>query len=206
MKKRSIAAMLGIAAVALGGCAPEVKTAPASVELPPAEAKRFNVGDQWVYLVNGEPQTSTVTAVDGDVYSGANQSTGCEYQFIHAAYAPGPSWKNCSGSSGTQQITRTGSIFPMTVGATESWAVSGSNTKGDTWETTRNCEVKGTARVTVPAGSFDTYHVMCQDDWRVREWWFAPELGFSAISRNRHKTRAETTTRELQSFTPAVSG
>ena len=198
-----------VAAVALAllaNCAPEVKTEQASTELAPAEAKRFDVGDTWVYNVNGDPETSKITAVDGDVISGINETTGCEYTFYHAAYGPGPSWKNCGGSTGTQQATRTGSIFPLTVGATESWAVKGSNTKGDSWETTRSCEVKGTARVTVPAGSFDTYHIMCQDDWRVREWWYAPELGFSAISRNRHKQRAETTTRELVSFTPAVSG
>lgn len=206
MRMISFGVLAGIAGGVLAACAPEVKTAPSSAELPPAEAQRFDVGDSWTYVVNGKPETSRITAVDGDLYSGVNEANGCEYQFIHAAYAPGPSWKNCSGSSGTQQITRTGSIFPMTVGATESWKVSGRNTKGDTWDTTRFCEVKGTARVTVPAGSFDTYYVMCQDDWRVREWWYAPKLGYSALSRNRHKTRAETTTRELQSFTPAVSG
>lgn len=202
MRMISLGALMGMAGLVLAGCAQEVKTVPVSAELGPADARRFNVGDQWVYVVNGKPETSTITGVDGDVFSGKNQTTGCEFQFIFAAYAPTPNWKDCGGSSGTQQISRTGSIFPMTVGATESWAVSGSDTKGDTWETTRSCEVKGTARVTVPAGSFDTYHVMCQDDWRIREWWFAPELGISAISRNRHKSRAEITTRELQSFTP----
>ena len=206
MQRISIAAFVGLAGLVLSACTPEVKTEPASAELAPAEAKRFNVGDSWVYVVNGKPETITIKAVDGDLYTGANETTGCEYQYFHASYSPGPQWKNCSGSSGTQQLSRTGSIFPMTVGASESWDVSGRNAKGETWETTRSCEVKGTARVTVPAGSFDTYHVRCQDDWRIRDWWYAPELGFSALSRNQHKSRAETTTRELQSFTPAVSG
>ena len=194
----------GIAAV-LAACAPEVKTEAVSGALEPMEAKRFEAGDRWVYLVNGKEEVETITAVDGDLYSGANLTTGCEYTFFHAAFGPAKTFTNCNGSSGTQEVERSGSIFPLTVGASESWDVSGRNTKGDTWDTTRSCEVEGTARVTVPAGTFDTYHVVCNDTWRVRERWVAPELGFSVIRRDAHKERGEVKTRELVSFTPAAS-
>lgn len=205
MRKIAIGAMVVSVAAVLAGCAPEVKTEAVAVALEPAEAKRFQAGDQWVYLVNGKEEIEVINAVDGEIYSGMNKTTGCEYTFYHAGFGPGPTFKNCGGSSGTQKVERTGSIFPMTVGASESWDVRGSNTKGDTWETTRSCEVEGTARVTVPAGSFDTYHVVCNDSWRTRERWYAPELGTSVIRRDIHRKRGEVKTHELVRLVPATS-
>ena len=205
MSKFSVAIFAISVSAVLAGCAPEVKTEAASTALEPMEARRFEVGDRWVYRVGDTEETETINAVDGDIYSGANATTGCEYTFHHAGFGPGPTFKNCNGSSGTQEVSRTGSIFPLTVGASESWDVSGKNTKGDTWNTTRSCEVEGTARVTVPAGTFDTYHVVCNDSWRVRERWVSPEIGSSVIRRDLHKRRGDVKTYELVSFTPATA-
>lgn len=194
----------GVAAM-LAGCAPEVKTEAVSTALEPMEAVRYSAGDRWVFLVNGKEEVETIIGVDGDIYSGANVTTGCEYTFHHAGFGPVPTFTNCNGSSGTQDVMRSGSIYPLSVGASESWDVSGRNINGDTWDMTRTCEVEGTARVTVPAGTFDTYHVVCKDKSRVRERWVSPEVGSSVIRRDLHKRSGEVMTRELVSFTPAES-
>ena len=67
-------------------------------------------------------------------------------------------------------------MYPLQVGNTESWKYTGKNTKGDSWSGMRECEVKGTAHVTVPAGSFDTYHVVCEERDSRREWHYSPTL------------------------------
>ena len=187
-----------------GACAPEIKTSVVSGEMAPAEARIEQIGDTWVYnnLISGAAETSRITAIDGKLISGVNETTGCSFTYVHAAYAPSVRWDNCNGSSGNQSAERNGSIFPIQLGNAESWKFSGQNAKGETWESVRNCSVVETAKVTVPAGTFDTYHIKCEDEWWVRHYYYAPEVGSSAIRLDTHKTRNEVRHRELVSFTP----
>ena len=67
-------------------------------------------------------------------------------------------------------------MFPLKVGNTESWDYEG-GTGSRTWSGTRHCEVKEAVRITVPAGSFDTWHVNCTERWWRNQFYFSPKLG-----------------------------
>ena len=157
-----------------------------SIVLAPAETPAEDkVGTQVHVLKNGVPVTYSVTAVDSDTYSGAD-SDGCTYNELSLAYAPSLKWENCTGSTGTQTITKTkGSPWPMSVGSKFSYKFYGSDNK-DSWSATRKCEVTGTEHVSTQLGSFDTYKVVCKDPWSKRTWWYAPEIGRNVKSNRKH--------------------
>lgn len=192
------------AAVALGlivACAPKVETQPASAELAPMEWRTPLVGDTTVWQVRGGgQQTHQAVSVENGVVSGGS-STGCTWKSTYD-FSPALEYANCNGWTGKQVLSGEGSLFPMQIGATARWEIDGTNTKNGPYDNFRECTVKGTARVTVPAGTFDTYHVNCQERWRVRDYYVSPELQHSVLTRNHHKDRNETEIRELISFTP----
>ncbi len=98
-----------------------------------------------------------------------------------------------------------GSIWPLQVGATVSYDFKGKNSNGDTWNGTRRCEVKEEARVTVPAGTYDTFYVICEDPFRSRHWYVSPELETAVLYWDRHKRRNEIRRSELISWNPGVT-
>lgn len=183
-----------------------LKSEPTSAELAPVAERRAVVGDSFTWVNNrGETLTGTFTSVD-DQYLTGESSNGCKWRDRRNSFAPGAEWSNCDGSTGTQRSKRLGgSIFPLQVGSSESWEYSGSNNKGDNWSSTRECSVVGTAKVTVPAGSFDTYHVRCEDEWWVREW-YVREDGVSVQGSRTRKVGAadRNTSWQMIDFTPAT--
>ena len=133
------------------------------------------VGTQIQVLRKGKPITYSVTAVDGDTESGEG-SDGCRYTELNRAYAPSLQWENCSGSSGSQTITKTvGSPWPMSLETKFSYKFNGSSDT-DSWSGTRKCKVDGIEKVTTQMGEFDTYKVVCKDPWSKYTWWYAPEI------------------------------
>ncbi|MEM7059880.1 MAG: hypothetical protein AAF557_20045 [Pseudomonadota bacterium] len=189
--------------VALAGCAPEVKTEAVQAEMVPMELRLPVVGDKKVWK-EGEGQFESVVVSFAGVVVSTETSKGCSYT-QEAGFAPTQKWTNCTPfDDGTQNSTKNGAIFPLAVGNSVSYAVTGSNVKGNDWSTTRNCSVKGTARVTVPAGTFDTYHVNCSDDWTSRDYYVSPELGTSVLFRRVGNDASRNTVQELISFTPGV--
>ena len=199
---------VSIGAILLAGCqttGSSLQSTPSQAKLPPLEQRRAVLGDTYSWLnKNGEQRTGKIVAVDANFVSGES-SNGCKWKSKRDAFAPGVEWSNCGGSSGTQTSQRRGgSIFPMTVGSKETWDYSGTNTNGDSWESTRNCETVAIAEVTVPAGTFDTYHVRCEDKWWVREW-FVRSDGISVQgSRTRKVGSADRNTSwQLVGYTPA---
>lgn len=192
----------------VASCGPKVEVAQVSAELPVTEARQQLAGDSWVYLnkISGKEEISRTLAVEGNVVSGVNETTGCSYSYIANSFAPPMKWENCTGNTGSSKITGgEGAIFPLAVGNTASWSADGSNDKGDTWDDARSCKVEGTARVTVPAGAFDTYHITCQTSYRSYNYYYSPELGTTVLLSHQHKNRNEPRHRELVSFTPATS-
>ena len=176
----------------------------AKAELPPAELRIFRVGDKSVWRdKNGKEVTYEVTGVDDENVS-AQGSDGCSWT-APIGYGPSLEWSGCGGSAGTQTIKeREGNLFPLQVGNTVRWKFKGKNNRGNSWSGTRKCNVKGTANVTVPAGNFDTYHIVCTENWSRREWHYSPELGRSVTSRRkpRGNSRTKFAYSELVSFTP----
>jgi hypothetical protein len=194
--------LVGVALAVLAACAPQVETETVTSELAPLEWRTPVVGDTAIWQVGDEQRTHKVVAGENGVMSGAS-SDGCTWASKYD-FSPALEYANCNGYTGTQVISGEGSLFPMQVGATARWEIKGTNTTNGAYDNFRECTVKGTARVTVPAGTFDTYHVNCQERWRVRDFYVSPELQHSVIARNHHKGRNETEIRELVSFTPGA--
>ena len=171
---------LSFAAVAAVMVCQQTATAEAGAaksELPPAEAPVYRVGQKETWRWKDRAATYEVVSVDGDNVSWKG-SDGCDWISPHE-FGPMLKWNSgCWGSGGTQTIkSREGNIFPLQVGSTMRWKIKGKNDRGFRWSRTRKCNVKGTANVTVPAGNFDTYRVVCTDSRSRWEWHFSPELG-----------------------------
>ena len=209
---RSAVAVSITAAVALvaftDARAATIREGTVKAELPPAEPPSFSFGDRvvWMDRDRGE-MTVVVTRVKGGVVTWLNDK-GCSWaNYIASFQAPSPRWRNCRAGSGTHKVKRRGRsrLYPLEVGNTAKWSAQGKNKKGNTWSSTRSCEVRGTANVTVPAGSFDTYHVVCTDKWNRYQWYYSPELRFHvAFMRDPRRGReGGRTHEELVSYAPA---
>ena len=163
--------------------AAKVATAPAKVELPPGVRRTFKVGDKSVWKQGGKETAFKTAKLDGSIAEIHVSPTGCRAVVDLSSYLPVLSWRDCSGSTGSHKMEkRSGGLFPLAVGNTESWQFTGRNEKGNTWSGMRSCKVAGTANVTVPAGNFDTYHVICRERSARYDYWFAPEIGSNVIS------------------------
>ena len=193
LRKCALILPAAIFALALSGCktgegpkapakaqwapAAKVETMPAKAELPPGDRRNYAVGEKYVWKgLNGREEAREVIGVDGSVVE-LQVSTGCYAKVDLDGFPPVTKWSNCWGNTGSQKIgQRTGNIFPLAVGNTESWKFNGKNNKGESWSGVRTCKVAGTVNVAVPAGNFDTYHVICREKWSRRDYYFSPEL------------------------------
>jgi hypothetical protein len=192
-KLRDIMAKAACAlALALAGCAGGPETTPVTAELPPAELGVYPAGTTWQGInQSGETVTTTLVATDGKVLQ-FEESNGCKWSEDAGVFAPSLSWSNCDGG-GSQTISSTeGDIWPLKVGNTQSWTLSGKDDSGDSWSTTRTCVVESTERVKVPAGSFDSYRVECSDTWATMTFFYSPELRDNLYYQRVHKRRGMT--------------
>ncbi|MEL6996875.1 MAG: hypothetical protein AAFP68_01325 [Pseudomonadota bacterium] len=178
---------------------------PASAPMPPVEQRLVEPGASYTILQqDGSELAVEILSTDGNLVL-SKSSSGCSWKRDFTGFRPNPEWNSCGGSTGTQTSTRTsGSIFPLVVGNTETWDYSGTNSNGDAWESTRNCKVEAEVSVTVPAGTFDTYHVRCEDRWWVREW-FVDQRGLAIQYARTRKIGSADRNRsgKLVSYTPA---
>ena len=181
--RRIIIALGAFAVVVAGGIADSraatIKKSTVNAELPPGKNPTYSFGDRVLWMVKGHgPVAEIVTGVKKSTLSWI-KGDGCRFStFKTSRHAPIPKWKNCLGNTGSAKVTRVGKskLYPLKVGNTAKWKVRGKSSKGGKWSTVYQCEVRGTGNVTVPAGSFDAYHVVCANDWSVEETYVSPEL------------------------------
>ena len=196
--KYALAFSLLSAATAVSGCqTTKTEVAKAGPEMAPAEAETYLAGSRWTWREQGKEDV-TVEAMSVDEGKVSLQATnGCSYELVPDGFGLFTSWNNCYGSTGSMAFERSGSIFPLEVGKTERIKVRG-HSKGNVFSTTMFCRVAETANVTVPAGTFDTYRVVCTDDHLRQDWYFAPELGTSVISARSPVGSSQTTPYHLE--------
>ncbi|MEL6999857.1 MAG: hypothetical protein AAFP68_16475 [Pseudomonadota bacterium] len=152
---------------------------------------------------NGDIVTTEIIETDGTMIT-AKVGNGCVYKRRIDSYAPAFSWKNCGGGTGKLEFNRFDSIFPLTVGSKAEYAYTGLNANREPFEVTRRCTVDGTARIAVPAGNFETFHIVCQDGSWTRNYYYAPELGIDVRS-DRSKNagfQQDNYVNELVSYSP----
>ncbi len=191
-------------ALVLGACAGDVagifspRTAAPAPALSQASLPTYTAGDTFSY---NDGRTERVVAVkDGGVSWATNGS------LIFTTRAnpilPRVTWENFARKSKLDDITGPpDALWPLKVGnrATFSYAntvidkKSGeSKSYGQVWR----CKVPGTARVTVPAGTFDTFRIECVrnnlwNGWFYgrRIWNYAPTLGHYVLRRDIYSYR-----------------
>lgn len=178
---------------------PAIEEAPATTELQPMEQPPTpNVGYTLVSLLDGNKDyRSEVVAHDADTVSWKS-TTGCEWTVLESGFSPSVRWKNCGGSTGAHRVElTTESPWPLAVGKTWAFAFSGGDQRGSTWDDTQTCEVVGTASITAPIGTYDTFKVVCDSSWQRHTRYVSPELMAPLIYLRHSKYRNQTERYEL---------
>lgn len=187
-----------VALVALVGCQTTADEPAQSAMQPMEKPPGLQLGDAVIWLVNGKKEQRNEVTDRDDRQVTIAEDTGCVFSLPTSGYAPAYSFTNCNGFTGTQNVEAPSeSPFPLTVGKSWTYAYSGSNTKGGEWNDTRRCKVEATARITVPLGEFDTYKVVCNDEFHRRTWYVSPEQGMSVKFISHYKPQNSTRTIEM---------
>ena len=203
--------VLGMLAMvlALGGswvAAEEI--GPVSAPLEPMAEPVRHIGDSKTWRnKKGEETTSTVVAMDETTLT-VEDSDGCTYtKLIQGGFSPSVKWSNCGGSDGTQTVSLAkGDVWPLTTRKKWRYKYKGKNEKGERWKGKWSCQVKEEVRVSVPAGEFDTYHVVCKHgNWR-RDYYVSPEFKSSVMYKRTHRYGKPGTTEKLVSIDSRESG
>lgn len=189
-------------------CTPSINDPPASTQMAPAEQPKHAVGTiyhEWD-LIDAKASAWRVVAVDGGTFTGETD-TGCRFTNSDPVL-PVLSWKNCGSDPAWRDGTRTytaleGSLWPLRVGSRASYQMTWTGNGGETDRGTLDCTVDGTAHITVRAGEFDTYRVVCVQRWegvtRDRITYWAPDVGAVKYS-STHSKRGTTESWELVSI------
>jgi hypothetical protein len=162
----------------------------AKVELAPMAKPAEHIAEaRW--MNKGELGANELVSVEGDLVTRRNtegKTKGCTWT-SDGWFSPSVKWENCrNGSTGSHEFTKTGDIWPLEVGKTESYKVSGKD-QNDTWKTTRNCEVKAAVLVSIADKQYPTYEVVCKNDWQTHTWYVSPELQRKIKYKRRHYKR-----------------
>ena len=95
-------------------------------------------------------------------------------------------------------------LFPLKVGKEATVSYTGvSEISPEGFEGERMCRVLDQENVTVPAGSFDTYKILCLNGrnieypWRYQYFYYAPELGIPVYIFDKSRDMAEPRINEL---------
>lgn len=168
---------------------------------------RYMVGDSFTF--DNPVLTWTVVSVEGErVYwrsdKGDEQVTG------HDPLLPALEWKNPGKGGGRRVISDIkGSLFPLTepgnmtfTSNVENWTIKdGQATPPQKWEYNWSCKVAGQETVEVPAGTFETYRVICgRYKPSELEFYYSPEIGHYVVMRIDDPANESTITRNLISF------
>ena len=190
MKRNVSITLLAFTGLLIGACAgdPSINRE-AAVELPPME-KPTQVWAEIKMINKEDPMSIELIKADGDMITRKvveGRGAGCTFTY-DGWFSPSSSYADCGGDTGTQNFTKTGSIWPLEIGKSEVYNVSGTNGT-DSWQTTRRCEVKDAVVVTLGEKQLPSYEVACTDKWSTRTWYVSPELGVAVKYKRYHNQR-----------------
>ena len=197
----SLLALAGCESVSglLGG-GPEKDTAQAAEKADESGRPVFSIGDR--YRFDNPEITWEVTAVHGErVYW--RSASGDEQVTSSNPLLPAFAWQSTRRGSGQRIISnRSGDLFPLKVGAKMSFRSTVSTDKPPFgWEFEWSCEVVGKANITVPAGVFDSFRVLCgRQGSRELTFYYVPEIGHYARMEAIGSDGKKTATRNLVAY------
>lgn len=170
--------------------------------LGPMAKPEIKLGATKVWRNTERQWMEMVMAADARTISLA-QTDGCRFTRLHEEFSPWLKWEDCffGSGEGTGKLIE-GEIWPLKVGARFVYEYTGKNQKGNSWQGKMECTVEGTTRISVPAGKFDTYRLVCDSRNARREWYIAPKLGTTVRFSRKRFDRRWTYTQEMVSFAP----
>jgi hypothetical protein len=162
----------------LGGN-PELHAVPLAERQPAAGPPSLRPGDVYVFRFGaGVQQNETVTEVRGDRVTW-RLPTGATWTTVSATMFNTAEWHGTAAyGSGQQVFTDShGSLFPLRVGNVVRYTAKGeSSREPGGWRVHWTCTVPSEERITVAAGTFDTYRVMCYRAGQLRTYYYAPSI------------------------------
>lgn len=200
--KRLLVIIVAVGLIAvIGGCQAgrqsNVNSYSEDPELPAAGLPEYAVGEYFAFD-NG--RTAVVTAVSNQQvtwrYNNGATSTGYR-NFI----LPALTWKSTGSRSKAASNAPADMLWPLATGNRGQYQSHQTITRNDPAESTQlsrqwYCSVEGTQRVSVPAGSFDTYVIACErysstgQSWRAtRRYYYAPDIGHYVIREDQYRGR-----------------
>ena len=201
-----ISVAFALASWALVAGAPVLAAMPAEQagpQLPPMQRPERNVGFKWVGLKNGKEVDLTLVAKTANTESW-QMSDGCSWTRPNTdPFAPSVKWSGCANNDGTSVVKLLGGDpWPLQVGKKWTYSLRGSNVTGGSWDTNRECEVKGVARIKTKLGEHDTYKVVCTVPWGTRTWYMSPSLKTSVRYIYDHDRRGRTVYELIKTVEP----
>lgn len=178
------------------GCqtGPQVEETAVEAALEPApKPEPLPVGSKVVGVYDGEETaTAEKVSIEGPLHTYVESPEGCRWTRdadLDPIFSPSVSWNNCDGSSGTVDISsKNGDIWPLQVGSKVSF--EGTGKTSSTWPADMTCKVVDEARITVKAGTYDTYKVYCSSRWRSITRYYAPSIERVVMMSQRRKNQS----------------
>lgn len=183
--------VVGVIVGALASCTTGPETKPVTTALSPALQPDDAVGDTYVWDTGEGLVTDQIVAIR-DGYVSWESSDGGSWTAATDFALPATRWSDpAEHGEGEQKATEIrGAVFPLQVGNDMTMKVEGrSDRYPDGWRNRRDCEVKSQENITVPAGSFDSYKVVCVSGKRTRTFFYSPEVGHIVYYRSYHQDK-----------------
>ena len=194
---------------ALGACgAPAIDRSEVSSEaLSPAQLPAPPmVGSKFVFCV-GKNDSETCVRDTIEVLSVADDGciteAGSEGEYtICPSIGPGfhaVRWSGPAFGTGSRSYTdKEGSVWPLTVGGRYSFSEKGESDRHGQWTNNGSMRVIGVERLTVPAGTFDTYRIeISSGQNRYVQLNYAPEIERVVFWHRRHRRDGDDPARYL---------
>ena len=138
----------------------------------------YRVGDSLTFEENGDERPIFVTAVDGDEVSWTDNSNAKWISFRDPTVPP----RSETPAGGGPALTRTfdpamPTVFPLVAGKQVSYKVVTQEGDAPPREERQVCEVSRPNKITVEAGTFTAWQIVCQRGEASETLYYAPEIG-----------------------------
>ena len=198
------------AIIALSGCQTGkslLNTENEGPPLPEAVLTTYMVGE---YFTFDDGSSRMVAAVSGEWVTW-QYKTGTVTKGYRNFIIPALTWTSAHRYSEGKTTAPANLLWPLAVGKKGTYDFQQTISRHDGTESNElsrswSCAVEGTERVSVPAGTFDTYVIACNrysstsHKWRAtRSYYYAPDLGHYVIRKDTYRGRPDKK-RELVSY------
>jgi len=175
--------------------------------VPEATLPDYAVGE---YFTFDDGTTAMVTEISGELVTW-EYNNGTVSKRYRNFIIPALTWTSAKKHSKAKTTANADMLWPLAVGKRSQYDFQRVISKHDGTDATRlsrswNCTVEGTMRVSVTAGTFNTYVISCRrysntsHKWRAtRSYYYAPDLGHYVIRKDTYRGRPDKK-RELVSY------